>query len=138
MLSLLSPATWLIALALLAGSYGTGRWQQYQSDQKAQTALLLKATQEAREKEQKWSVIYKETTDAKETELRSIALERDAALRSLRNRPRERLPQTPSSCAGASPTALASSDSEVAIGWGVEFDTLRANYADCKAKLETR
>jgi len=97
---------------------------------------LAEAQTKARAKEHEWGLIYKETTDAKETELRSLASERDRAIASLRNRARDRLPQTPASCSGASPAALASEDAAVAIGFAVEFDTLRANYADCKVKLE--
>jgi len=97
---------------------------------------LAEAQTKARAKEHEWGLIYKETTDAKETALRDVAGERDRAIASLRNRPRDRLPETPASCSGASPAALASEDAAVAIGFAVEFDTLRANYADCKVKLE--
>jgi hypothetical protein len=55
-----------------------------------------------------------------------------AARRELRNRAAVRLPETPAACAGASPGALAAEDAEVALGYGAEFDRLRANYALCR------
>lgn len=132
-----SYATYLL-LALAAAGWATAGLQTYRVRglklEKAEA--IVKAVEAARAKESEWSLLYKETSDVQAQTLRNIAAERDAALLGLRNRPRERLPQTPQSCLGASPAALSAEDSAVVIGWGAEFDTLRANYADCKAKIE--
>lgn len=95
-----------------------------------------KAQQAARAKEAEWSLLYKETTYAKENAMRTIAAERDAALLSLRNRPRNRLPETPASCAGASPAAISESDAGVAIRLAAEADELRSNYIACLSWAE--
>lgn len=87
-------------------------------------------------KEAEWSLLYKETSDVHAQNLRSIAAERDAAIASLRTRARERLPQTPASCAGASPAALSEQDAGFLIRLAAEADGLRSSYGDCKVKLE--
>ncbi len=136
MLSLLSPTALLIALAMLAGSYAGGRFQQWRSDEKAQTQTLLKATQEAKRIENELSVNISEIYVQKNAEIEHITSERDAALAGLRNRVRERLPQTPSNCAGASPAALSAEDAGVAIRLASEADELRSSYIACKAYVE--
>jgi len=137
LLSLLNPYILLGLLMTSLTSYGVGRWSQYQSDQKAQVAAILKAEQKAREKEQEWALIYKETTDAKEASLRVIADERDRALASLRNRPRDRVPgPTPTACLGSSPAALSESDASVVVGLAVEADQLRTEYLACRNYVE--
>lgn len=114
-------------------------WAQAANEKSAGEAAtrVAEATQAAREKEFQWAVILKETADVKESQLRTVAGERDAALASLRNRPRNRLPSaaTPA-CNGASPAAIDAEDAEVAVGFANEFDRLRVVYADCKSKLE--
>ena len=140
----MNPLDWVksysiyIALAVAALGWAAWGWQTVRlSSLKESIAVAeAKAQKDARAKEAEWSLLYKETSDVQAQTLRNIAAERDTALLGLRNRPRERLPQTPLACAGASPAALSAEDSAVAIGWGAEFDTLRANYADCKAKIE--
>lgn len=51
-MSLLSPTIWLVALACMLGSYGTGRWQQWRSDEKEAVAQRLAGEVAARAKEQ--------------------------------------------------------------------------------------
>lgn len=140
MITRLLSYAWPLAAALGVSMLGVIAVQSYTiRGLKLEAAQsLAKAVQDARTKEQEWAIIYQETTHAKDTELRSVAAERDRALASLRNRPRDRLPETPASCAGASPASLASEDAAVVIGFAAEFDELRANYADCKVKLEAR
>jgi hypothetical protein len=128
----------LAFLALTGFFYGGIQTYRLQALKLKNAEAFSKAQQAARDKEADWQIIYQETTHAKDTELRSVAAERDRALASLRNRPRDRLPETPASCAGSSPAALAAEDAAVVIGFAAEFDELRANYADCKVKLEAR
>ena len=134
MLSFLNPYV-LLALLLCCGSgYGVGRISQYRSDKAEQTAALLKATQEARAKEQEWGVIYKETTDAKETELRAVAVERDSALLRLRQRP-QRLPEVArAACAGTTGRELSERDAEAFTRLAARADTIRAELGACQAR----
>lgn len=137
MLSLIfNPWAWLVTLGLLLGSYFTGRYQQYQSDQKEHTASLLKATQEARQKEQDWQLIYKETTDAKESELRAVATERDRALASLRNRPK-RLPEAATAaCNGGTGAQLSQDDAGFLIRFATERDEQAAQLRACQGWIK--
>lgn len=98
-----------------------------------------KAQKAAREKEDEWALIYQESTSVKETQLSTLRTDLAAAVAdSMRLRTKQRLPKTPASCAGSSPAALAAEDANVALGFAAEFDELRANYADCKVKIEAR
>lgn len=136
-MSILNPWLWLAVLGMMAASYGTGRFQQYKSDKAEHTEALLKATNEARLKEQEWQERTLEIANEKEAELRSIAAERDRAIAGLRKRVPQRLPETPSSCAGASPAALSAEDGAVALRLAAEADELRSNYSACKAWVES-
>jgi hypothetical protein len=141
---MLNPLDWIKSYALAgalivaAGGLAWGGIQTYRirGMELEAAQALAKATQAAREKEAEWQLIYKETNDVKESELRSVAADRDRALASLRNRPRERLPQTPAACAGASPAALSEQDAGVVVRLAAEADELRANYAACRAWVE--
>lgn len=132
----MNPYAILVALALLAGSYGGGRWQQWRSDDKAQAAAILKSTQDARTKESNWQSDAATADEVHDEELSRIHAQHLRDLERLRNRTAERLPATPASCAGASPAALSAKDSAVAVGWGAEFDSLRSEYSKCKSAVE--
>lgn len=129
---LFNPWAWLAAIVMLGGSYGTGRWHQHRSDLKAQAEAKFTASESARLRERAAQVNAQRIADEKEVALRQLAAQHAAALASLRNRPPSRLPAAASpTCDGASPASLASSDASVVVGFAVEFDQLRADYAAC-------
>jgi hypothetical protein len=133
-MSLLSPATWLIALTLLVGAYGSGwvtkGWQVDAAELKANR----KAAKEFKDKARQ-TFRLQESRDA--DIIRTSDLLADALGR-LRNRPIKRLTVTPTSCAGASPAAISAEDGEVALRLAAEADRLRADYAACKAFVEMK
>lgn len=128
---------WPIAASTGIAMLGTIGVQAYQiRGLKLEAAQsLAKATQAARTKEQEWAIIYQETTNAKETELRSVAAERDRALAGLRNRPRERLPSAAlASCAGSTGRELSERDAAAFIGLAARADTIRAELDACQKR----
>jgi len=98
-------------------------------------ALAYEQTK-ARTIEQNWQQDAATADEVHDDEIARIHSEHLRDLERLRQRAAKRLPATPESCAGASPAALSSEDSSVVVGWGAEFDTLRADYAKCKAAVE--
>lgn len=138
MIGLLNPWVWLLGFGMLLGAYGTGRWQQYQSDEKTAKATQLDLTNAARQQEQNWQINTEALQEVKDEELRKVGAQRDAALASLRQRAQQRLPDAAqASCAGASPAALAAPDAAVALGYAAEFDALRAEYSTCRSWAQT-
>ena len=138
MLTLLDPRLWLAALALVASSYGLGRWHQSSADTKAQTALILKATQDARKQEQKWHDDINTLEKQHAAEVTSIAAARDAALRGLRNRP-ARLPDATLSardCSGSTGRQLSREDAEFLVGFAADAERLNAALRVCQAEAE--
>lgn len=134
MFALLNPTVWLVALALMAGSYGAGRWQQYQSDRKDQVAELLKESEKARQTEQNLHDDYGVLNDLKDQELRRVATERDRAVAGLRSRP-ERLPDTAkAACAGSSGAELSRPDAEAFTGLAADADEVRTQLDACQAR----
>jgi hypothetical protein len=132
-LALLDPRVWLVALALLAGAYGTGRWQQWRSDEKAQVAVILKATQAARDREAAWQSDAQTITEVHDEELRRIAAQHDRDLAGLRNRA-ARLPEAArASCAGATGAELSSRDAADLVGLATRADAVRADLEACRA-----
>lgn len=124
-------AAFLAGLAL--GGGGAWRVQSWRHD-----AQLLQQQKKAEAREDQWQQDAATADEVRDEEVNRIHAEHVRDLERLRNRPAKRLPETPANCAGASPTALSAPDSEVARGWGTEFDSLRAEYAKCKSAVETR
>lgn len=125
----------LLAVVALAG-WATAGVQTYRVSgiQLAQRTDLLKATEEARAKEQEWQLIYKETADAKEASLRALATERDTLLVSLRDRP-ARLPEAArAACAGTSGRELSGRDAEAFVGLAARADRTRAALDACQKR----
>lgn len=131
---LFNPYVWLVTLALLLSSYLTGRWHQYQSDQKDLASAELKATQAARSKEQEWSVIYAETATVKQKELDAVASERDRLAGELRNRA-NRLPETArSACQGTTGRELSNRDAEAFGRLAARAEVIRLELKACYAR----
>lgn len=92
---------------------------------------LAAATQKAREREQDWGRIVQEIDDAKQTDLRAVAAQRDAALQQLRNRP-QRLPEAArAACQGGTGAELSGPDAEFLVGLAARADSLRAELSAC-------
>ena len=137
MLPWLNPTVWLVALAILLGAYGTGRWQQWRSDEKTQVSATLKATQDARDTESKWQASIAEQQEAHHEEIARVSAARDAALRSLRNRPAS-VPEAarPTAACGTGAT-LYRDDAELLVREAARADELRAALGSCQAWIET-
>lgn len=124
----------LLTVALAALGVQSYRLNSLRAETSTAVADALKR---ARDIEAEWDNITGAINDAKEVQLRAVTAERDRALLSLRSRPRNRLPPAAdAACAGSSPAALNATDASVAVGFGAEFDELRANYAACKEFTE--
>lgn len=137
MFALLNPTTWIVALALMAGSYGMGRWQQWRSDERAQVAEVLKVSEAAREREKAWQSDAQTIEEVHSEELRRVSTQHARDLAGVRSRA-ARLPESAQqACAGASPAALSAEDATVLVGYAAEFDQLRADYQACKQWIET-
>lgn len=122
--------TSIILAAALAGLLGGGvagwKTHAWKTD-----AAVLAAEKKADAKEAEWQLIYKETNDAKESALRDVASERDAALLSLRNRP-QRLPSAAlTACAGSTGRELSERDAAAFTGLAARADTIRAELEAC-------
>lgn len=135
-MSLLDPRIWLVVLALMAGSYLGGRWQQWRADDQAAQAARLQATEAAREQEAKWQTNVEALTDVHQTEIERIAADRDRAVRELRNRPAARMPATATCAAdgaGATGAQLSESDAGFLIGEAAAADQLAADLRACQS-----
>jgi hypothetical protein len=132
MLALLDPRAWLVALALLAGAYGTGRWQQWRSDEKAQVNATLKATQAARDREAAWQSDAQTITEVHDGELRRIAAQHARDLAGVRDRA-ARMPEAArASCAGVTGAELSSRDAVDLVGLATRADAVRADLEACR------
>lgn len=132
--------------ALLLTALGVQTWRLHtaETDLAKQQASYAKAEADAvvkaRETERDWQTNVDALTEVHQDEVTRIAAARDAALLGLRNSTRaaSRMPAASgASCAGASPASLATSDASVVVGYAAEFDQLRADYATCRAYVET-
>lgn len=137
MLALLNPYVWIAALAMMLGAYGTGRWQQFQSDSKAQVAATLKATQEARQVEANWQTNLEAQQELNHEELAKVAAARDAALLSLRNRPASVPAAARSTAVCGTGATLYRDDSELLVREAARADELRAALGNCQAWIDT-
>lgn len=136
MIGLLDPRIWLVALCLMASSYGVGRWHQHKSDANAAAAAELQATQAARAKEAAWSAETSRIRDAKDLELASVGAQLDDALKRLRNRPINRLPAT-ATCsqdgAGSTGAQLSEFDAAFLTRESARADRTAADLRACQA-----
>lgn len=132
-MSLLNPWVWLAALAMLAGSYGTGRFHQYRSDLKDQAEAKFTESESARLRERAAQVTAQRISDEKEARLRRVARERDVALAGLRNRP-GRLPEPArASCNGGTGAQLSRDDAEFLVRFASERDEVAAQLSACQS-----
>lgn len=136
MIGLLNPYVWLAAVVAMLGAYGTGRWQQHQSDEKEKTALVLRYTEAARAQEARWQENVKGINDANQSELQRIAAQRDRALAGLRNRPVNRMPST-AKCTpdgtGATGAQLSGPDAEFLTRLAESADRTASDLRACQA-----
>lgn len=128
----------LAFLALTGWFYGGIQTYRLQGLKLKNAEATGKAEKAARNKEAQWQQDAATADEVHDEEVTRIHAEHVRDLERLRNRPAKRLPETPASCSGASPTALSAEDSAVARGWGTEFDLLRAEYQKCFSANEMR
>lgn len=134
MIALLDPRVWIAVLLAFGLGYGSGRWQQWRSDENQVKAKLLQASEKARQTEQNLRDDLEVLDDVRQTELRRIAAQRDAAVQRLRDRP-ERLPEAAqAACAGATGAELSSPDGQFLAGEAARADELRAALGECQAR----
>lgn len=138
MFALLNPTVWLVALALMVSSYGAGRWQQWRSDDRAQTAQILKLTEKARQTEQNWQTNLEAQNELDLQERARLSADYDGGLVRLRNRAPERLPAASApSCAGASPEQLAAPDAAAFERLGRDARAVQLDLEKARAWIET-
>jgi hypothetical protein len=132
MLAFLDPRVWLaIAIASAAG-YVSGRWQQYQADEKATAAVRVKETETALSQEREWRRLVKGTTDARDMEVRAIRRRLDDAIERLRQRP-ERLPEAARpACEGSTGVELSGRDAAFLERLAARADEIRSELKACQ------
>ena len=136
MIALLDPRVWIVALALMAGAYGSGRWQQWRSDDKAQVAALLKVTQAAREREAAWQQDAQSVEEVHSDELRRVNARHALDLAGVRDRS-ARLPEASrASCAGATGAELSGRDAGDLVSLAARADLVRADLEACRGWVE--
>lgn len=124
-------------LALLAAIWLHGCSVGKDGEQQKAQALALQQTAAILAKEREWSREIKVSTDAKDTELRRVATERDAAVAGLRNRPPNRLPAAASpACAGGTGLQLSRPDAVAFAGFAADAEGVVAELSACKAWIE--
>ena len=134
MLALLDPRVWLVALALMLGSYGMGRWQQWRADEREVLTQRAESASLARNVEREIEGKINDVRNAKDAELRRVSSERDAALERVRQRP-ARLPDAArAACAGATGRELSEPDARTAIGIAADADAILAHLRACEAR----
>lgn len=121
-----------LVVGLAVGSVGAWQIQGWRHD-----AKLLQQQTQAKERESQWQQDANTADEVHDEEIKRIHSEHLRDLERLRNRAAKRLPETPASCAGASPAALSAPDSAVVVGWGAEFDSLRAEYIKCTSIVDS-
>lgn len=134
MIGLLDPRILLAAVIALAGAYGTGRWHQWRVDEKAQALVKAEQADKARGVERDWQAKLSEVRDAKDQDLKRIALERDRALAELRKRP-TRMPEAARSsgqCDGATGRELSAEDAEAFARLAADADETAAALRECQ------
>ncbi len=93
------------------------------------------ASEKAREREHEWGLIVQEIDDAKETQIRAVAADRDRALASLRQRP-ARLPEAATAagqCDGATGKQLSRDDAEFLVRLAARADEQAAQLSACQS-----
>lgn len=135
MLFMPSITTLIGSVALSAAVFGVGGFIKGTSYEKGKAEVALaKAVDKARTIEQNWQSDAATIEEVHANELREVNAAHLRALDGLRNRAPVRMPAASQpSCAGASPASLSAQDASVVVGWGAEFDALRADYGACKA-----
>lgn len=124
-------------LALLGAIWLHGCSVGKSGEQRKAEAALVQQTADVLAKERAWAQAIKGSTDAKDTELRRVGTERDAAIASLRNRTRERLPAASrAACAGSTGAELSEPDAIDLVGLATRADQLRAALAECQGWIE--
>ena len=132
MLALLDPRVWLAITIASAVGYVGGRWQQYQANEIAHKAALVKAHQAVLTQEREWARLVKGTTDARDMEVRAIRRRLDDALERLRQRP-ERLPEAARpACEGATGAELSGRDAAFLERLSARADAIRAELKSCQ------
>ncbi len=131
---LFNPWAWLVAIAMLAGSYGSGRWHQYRSDIKAQAEARFAESENARLRERAAQVNAQRNSDAEKAKYRLVAGERDALLVSVRNRPSRVSEPAGPSCTGATGAQLYRDDAEFLVREAARADELRASLDACQQR----
>lgn len=104
------------------------------------TADNLKASQEARAKEQMWQGVVNETAKNYETQMAGVRRTLDAALDGLRDRPERPAGVSAAAradCAGGTGAELSRPDAEFLVREAARADTLRAALAACYAYADT-
>jgi flagellum-specific peptidoglycan hydrolase FlgJ len=131
-LSILDPRLY-IAIAIACGlSYGTGRWQQWRADEKANAAAAFDASEQAREVERLASKTRQGIEDAKNAEIRVIRGRLDAATERLRQRP-DRLPEAARpACTGATGAELSGRDAAFLERLAARADEIRTELKACQ------
>ena len=126
----------VMAIGALAAAFAYG--VSYSNDKHA--LKRAEAVEHAREQEEKWQTDVEALSEVKDDEIRRIAADRDAALRSLRNRPAERMPEA-SSCSsdgkGATGAQLSEPDAAVLTRLAAYADATAADLRACQAWVET-
>lgn len=131
---LFNPWAWLAAIALLAGSYGSGRWHQYRSDLKAQAEAKLTESESARLRERAAQVNTQRITDAKETANRDRVARLAAELERMRKRP-DRLPEPArAACAGSTGAELAAPDGGFLARYGAYARSIQLELEACQQR----
>lgn len=128
---LLDPRFWLALFVALGGAYATGRWQQYQSDEKTHTAEIIKATEKARQTEANWQSDAAVAEGIHDEEIARINDRLADALERLRKRP-DRLPAAATTaCEGATGAQLSGPDAGFLEREAARADSLRAALGEC-------
>lgn len=139
----MNPYLILAAVLAIAGSgIGGFFYGQHISDTEW-TAKVEKdradAERAARQQETLWQGVVNETVKNFQADVDRVGRDRDAALRSLRNRPERpaNLPEAPrTECQGATGAELSRSDAEFLVWEAARADELRAGLVACYAVMD--
>jgi hypothetical protein len=131
---MLNPYVWLAVLALLAGSYGTGRWHQYRSDLKDQAEAKFTESESARLRERAAQVSAQRIADEKEAANRDRVGRLAAELERMRKRA-DRLPEASrAACAGATGAELAAPDGGFLARYGAYARSIQLELEACQQR----
>jgi len=133
-IGLLNPWVWLVTLALLAGTYVKGRFDQSRADTRAQAEAKFTESESARLRERAAQVNAQRIADEKEAKSRRRIAQLSADLAGLRNRA-DRLPEPArAACSGATGAELSRRDSEFLTRLGSRGDDLRDALDACQQR----